>query len=219
MPESKPRKPKSRAQQKRADRLANRTPLTHTQTPPTEHVYREAPKPEGRGVTREIPAEELYRPPSLPEPADYDAILVALHGLDPLAQELMIAQRLAAMPSQKDGSMPVNIPRMVRGPWAHNLRKLGIFCIPELATHELVAPDATGMLVNHTGAELGKIDRSDLWDRAKKANPSLGELVDNAHTPEEKRKAMAILAAKMPVEQRIAMERLISRSPEDLEPT
>lgn len=145
---------------------------------------------------------------------------MALSELDPMAQEVMIAQRLAAMPSQKDGSLPVNIPRMVRGPWAHHLRKLGIFCIPELATHELVAPDpGTGVMVNHTAMSMRKIDTNDLWNIAKAQNPEIADLVENAKTPEEKKSAMRLLAARLPMEQRIALEKLASVGPEDLEPT
>lgn len=179
------------------------------------------PEPEdrpSRDPAREIPAEDQFQMPELPPPADYLQVLVALTELDPLAQEVMIAQRLAAMPSQRDGGMPVNIPRMVRGPWAHNLRKLGIFCIPELATHELVAPDGSGILINHTAMTTRKIDESDLWKMAKNANPELAALVDNAETPEDKRAAMNVLVAKMPVEHRIMVDRLMATRAEELEP-
>lgn len=172
-----------------------------------------------RNPAREISEANLPPKPQLPEPASYEQVLVALSELDPLAQEVMIAQRLAAMPSQKDGSLPVNIPRMVRGPWAHHLRKLGIFCIPELATHELVAPDpATGTMVNHTASTLRKIDTNDLWEIAKAQNPELSHLVENAKTPEEKQNAMRLLAARLPMEQRLALEKLAAVSAEDLEP-
>lgn len=172
-----------------------------------------------REPAREIPQEDRYQLSDLPEPASYAQVLVALAEMDPMAQEVMIAQRLAAMPSQHDGSMPVNIPRMVRGPWAHHLRKLGIFCIPELATHELVAPDvATGVMVNHTAMSMRKIDTKDLWEVAKQQNPEIAHLVETAKTPEEKQRAMRILAAKLPTEQRIALEKLASLSAEDLEP-
>ena len=129
----------------------------------------------------------------------------------------MLAARLAAMPNPTDGP-PINIHRAVRGPWAHQLRKLGVFCIPELATHELVAPDASGVLINHTGATLQSIDKSDLWEKAKAQNPALGKLVEDAKTPEQKRAAMRKLAATLPVEVRMAMDHLISTRPEDLEP-
>ena len=159
-------------------------------------------------VTRELKEEERYDLNGLPEPASYGAVLVALARLDPLAQEVMIAQRIGVMPSQRDGSMPVNIPRMVRGPWAHHLRKLGIFCIPELATHELVNSQDGGIMANHTPAQMKKITPDDMWEVAKTQNPDLANLVDNAKTPEERQKAMRILAAKLPVEQRIALEKL-----------
>lgn len=170
-----------------------------------------------REIIREIPAEKRYKVTELPEPASNDQLLVAVSKLDPLAQEVMIAARIAAFPNPTDGP-PVNVHRKVRGMWAHQLRKLGIFCIPELATHELVAPDAAGMLVNHTGSSLQSIDRTDLWETAKAQNPGLGKLVDDAKTPGQKRAAMRKLAATLPVEVRIAMERLIATSPEDLEP-
>lgn len=156
----------------------------------------------------EIKEEERYSLNGLPEPASYGAVLVALAKLDPLAQEVMIAQRIAVMPSQKDGSMPVNIPRMVRGPWAHHLRKLGIFCIPELATHQLVSNQETGIMANHTPAQMKQMTPDDMWEIAKSQNPELGNLVDNAKTPEERQQAMRVLAAKLPVEQRIALEKL-----------
>lgn len=159
-------------------------------------------------VTRELKEEERYDLDGLPEPASYGAVLVALSKLDPLAQEVMIAQRIGVMPSQRDGSMPVNIPRMVRGPWAHHLRKLGIFCIPELATHELVTGNEGGIMANHTPAQMHKMTPDDMWEVAKSQNPDLANLVDNAKTPEERQKAMRILAAKLPVEQRIALEKL-----------
>lgn len=170
-----------------------------------------------RDIAREIPEEKRYRVTELPEPASRDQLLVALANLDPLAQEMMLAARLAAMPNPTDGP-PINIYRAVRGPWAHQLRKLGVFCIPELATHELVAPDASGVLINHTGSTLQSIDRKDLWERAKEQSPELGKLVENAKTPEQRKAAMRKLAARMPVETRIAMEKLIATAPEDLEP-
>lgn len=217
MPESKPRKraaPRKKPAAKRAAKAATRTPLTHTQPPltPAERIR------ERRNPAREIPQENRFVLPELPEPADELSVLVALSKVDPLAQEVMIAERLAAMPTQHDGSGPVNIPRMVRGPWAHNLRKLGIFCIPELATHELVAPDGTGIMINHTAGSLRKIEPKDLWDRVKGMNPELADMVDKAETPEQKRQAMAVLLTKMPAEQRIAAQRLLDTRPEDLEP-
>lgn len=166
---------------------------------------REKPNTE---FVREVKEEERYDIDGLPEPASYGAVLVALTKLDPLAQEVMIAQRISVMPSQRDGSMPVNIPRMVRGPWAHHLRKLGIFCIPELATHELVNNQETGIMANHTPAEMKKMTPNDMWEVAKSHNPDLANLVDNAKTPEERQQAMRVLAAKLPVEQRIALEKL-----------
>lgn len=169
------------------------------------------------GPAREIPEESIPPIPDVQE-ASYDQVLLALSKMDPLAQEVMIAQRLAAMPSQCDGGAPVNIPRMVRGPWAHHLRKLGIFCIPELATHELVAADPTGAMVNHTAMTMKKIGVNDMWDLAKAHNPEIANLVDNAKTPEEKQKAMRLIAARLPMEQRIALEKLSAVSPEDLEP-
>lgn len=173
------------------------------------------PQPSGKhhrkkqaGVTREIREESRYDLDGLPEPASYGAVLVALSRLDPLAQEVMIAQRLAVMPSQKDGSMPVNIPRMVRGSWAHHLRKLGLFCIPELATHELVANESAGIMENHTAMNTRRLTPDDLWEVAKSQSPELSSLVENAKTPEDKQRAMRLLAAKLPVEQRIALEKL-----------
>lgn len=168
------------------------------------------------GVTRELREEERFDLDGLPEPASYGAVLVALANMDPLAQEVMLAQRLATLPSQSDGGVPVNIPRMVRGPWAHHLRKLGIFCIPELATHELVAT-GDGIMVNHTAMSMRRLTTEDMWDIAKAHNPDLARLVEGAKTPEEKREAMRVLAAKLPVEQRLAMEKLsqMSRDNED----
>lgn len=224
MPESKGRKPKPVANkspsQRRQERMAR---LAGKQVLPSElvgTVTPEAPrevKP-NRDPAREIPAGERFELPELPEPADYLQVLVALSKMDPLAQEVMIAERLGAMPSQRDGGMPVNIPRMVRPAWAHNLRKLGVFVVPELATHELVAPDGSGMLINHTAGTMRAIGPDDLWEKAKKMDPALGRLVDDADTPEEKREAMRKLASKLPVELRVAMDRLISTSAEELEP-
>lgn len=218
MPESKPRRkptPTKSPAQKRAERAAKREALTHVD-PPAQRTREERLN---RDPAKPIPEEARFPLPELPEPADYLEVLVALAKMDPLAQEVMIAERLAAMPSQRDGSMPVNIPRMVRGPWAHQLRKLGVYVIPELATHELVAPDGTGMMVNHTAGSVRKIEPGDIWDKVKKMNPDLAQMVDAAETPEQKREAMAVLLAKMPVDQRIAVQRLAEVDPRDLEPT
>jgi hypothetical protein len=65
---------------------------------------------------------------------------------------------------------------------------------------------------------LQSIDRKDLWERAKEQNPELGKLVEDAKTPEQRQAAMRKLAGRMPVETRIAMEKLIATAPEDLEP-
>lgn len=171
-----------------------------------------------REITREIPEENRHRVTELPEPATRDQLLVALANLDPLAQEVMLAARLAAFPNPCEGGPPVNIHRKARPTWAHQLRKLGVFCIPELATSELVAPDASGMWVNHTGDTLQSIDRSDIWEKAKAQDPGLGKLVDDAKTPAQKRAAMRKLAAKMPVPVQLAMNKLISTNPDELEP-
>lgn len=221
MPESKPRKRKAPAK-KAAPRKSPGLPnpnFAHTigRLAPAEDNPVPDQKP-NRSPIREIPEDEKFAF-EMPEPASYEQVLVALAEMDPLAQEVMIAQRIAAMPSQRDGSMPVNIHRMVRGPWAHQLRKLGIFCIPELATHELVAPDAAGVMLNHTAMTLRKIDSKDIWEIAKQQDPALAKLVDEAKTPAQKRDAMRKLAAKLPVEQRIALERLNAVTPEELEPT
>lgn len=212
MPESHGRK-KPAPRKKPVKRAAKR--LTAIEVPDDTA---EPPKPKSkRDIAREIPDERRYKPAPLPEPATRDQLLVALADLDPLAQEVMIASRLAAMPNPTDGP-PINIHRGVRGPWAHQLRKLGIFCIPELATHELIAPDAAGMLVNHTGASLETLDRTDMWEKAKAQNPALGKLVDDAKTPAQKKAAMRRLVAKLPVDMRLAIEKLVETRPEDLEP-
>jgi type IV secretory pathway VirB10-like protein len=186
--------------------------------PPRKRVVPEPGQPtKSNDPAREIPEERRYRVTELPEPATSDQLLVALSKLDPLAQEVMIAARLAAMPNPTNGP-PINIYRGVRGPWAHQLRKLGCFCVPELATHELVAEDQLGMMLNHTGSTLRSIDRTDLWETAKEQNPALGKLVDEAKTPEQKQAAMRMLAAKLPTDIRLAMEKLIATRVEDLEP-
>jgi len=208
--------PESRGRKKATPR---KKPAPRKRVMPAE-VEQDAPEPRAkpsRDPIRLIPEDKRHRITKLPEPATRDQLLVGLARLDPLAQEVMIAARLAAMPNPTDGP-PINIFRGVRGPWAHQLRKLGIFCIPELATHELVAPDQTGMLINHTGSTLKSIDRSDLWEAAKAQNPGLAKIVEDAKTPAQKRAAMRKLAAKLPVETQLGLEKLIASSPEDLEP-
>lgn len=232
MPESKGRKPaakKTPAQKRAAKKAAPRKPVVPP-TPTDEglKVPAWAPRAEdprsldfvhpNRSPIRELTEDEQFELPDLPEAASYDQVLVALSRLDPLEQEVLIAQRLLAMPSQKDGGMPVPIPRFVRPPWAGQLRKLGFFCIPELATHELVADSSGGLMANHTAARLQKLSTEDFWDMAKQQNPALGKMVDEADTPEKKRAAMAQLAKTMPVETRIAFERLLASDPEDLTP-
>lgn len=221
MPESRRRKkvqlPKN--QQRHPNRAVPRkSPVRKVESikelPDAERFSRDPAKP--------IPEQDRYVPTELPEPASYDQVLVALADLDPLEQEVMLAQRLAAMPHPGDpeNGMPVHVERMARAPWAHHLRKLGIFCIPELATHELVSPDrATGVMVNHTAMSARKIDRDDLWRMAREKNPELAKLVDEADTPSKKRAAMKKLAGGMPVEIRIAMQRLVSTTTDELEPT
>lgn len=208
MPESRGRKPKkaSPQRQKRRDDRPRPLPEIERDEQPTRH--RNDP-------IREIDPEPL---PDIPEPASYEQLLVALSELDELSQEVMIASRLKSFPSQRDGGVPVNIPRMVRAPWARQLRKLGIFCIPELATHELVDPDE-GPLANLTGAEMRKVTPESLWEIARKQNPALGAEVDRAKTPAQKQALMRKLAASLPAEQRAALEELAKRSHEDLTPT
>lgn len=221
MPESKGRKPKPKktpAQKRAAKRATPRVPLT-----PEEKSERWSQRPQptarpSRDPIRELADDEKFQLPDLPEPASYDAVLVALSKMDPLSQEVMIAQRISSMPSQKDGSMPVNIHRHVRPPWARQLRKLGIFCIPELATHELVADPGGGIMSNHTAAQLRKMSTDDFWEMAKQQNPQLGAMVDEADTPEKRQDAMRQLAKTLPVEMRIAFDRLMTHDPQDLEP-
>jgi hypothetical protein len=213
MPESRKRK----RPQKRPNRAV---PNKRTILPKVTDLSEE-PDAERRTRSPHKPlAEELlYQPVELPEPASYDQVLVALSELDPLAQEVLIASRLAAMPSPSDpeNGMPVHIERVCRGPWAHGLRKLGIFCIPELATHELVAPDrATGAMVNHTASTMRKLDRDDIWKMTQQQHPEVAKLVENAKTPEEKAAAMAELTKKLPAHIRIAMQRLASHTDEEL---
>jgi hypothetical protein len=218
MPESRGRK-KAAPRKKPAPRKRVMPTEVEQDTPEqTEAQRRAEQRRKARDIYREIPEDQRYKVVTLPEPATRDQLLVAIARLDPLAQEVMLAARLAAFPNPAESGPPVNIHRKVRPIWAHELRKLGVFCIPELATHELVAPDASGMLINHTGATLQSIDRSDLWEKAKAQNPGLGKLVDNAKTPAQKRAAMRKLASTLPVETRIAMEKLIASNPEDLEP-
>lgn len=230
MPESKGRKPvpkKSPAKKRAAKKAVSRKPVVPA---PGEGELRvPAWKPRAgdarsttfapnRDPVRPLEAEERYDLPELPEPASHGQVLVALAAMDGLEQEVMMAQRLSAMPSQKDGGMPVPIPRHVRAPWARQLRKLGFFCLPELATHELVADTGAGIMANHTPARLQKLGTDDFWEAAKAQNPALGRLVDDADTPEKKREAMAQLAKSLPVELRIAFDRLTSHDPEDLAP-
>lgn len=222
MPTSKPRKkvqlgknPQKRPNPNRATPRRSPVPVSSIRDlPDAERFSRDPAKP--------LAEEFVYQKVELPDPATYDQVLVALADMDALEQEVMIAQRLAAMPHPGDpeNGMPVHIERMARAPWAHHLRKLGLFCIPELATHELIAPDrATGAMVNHTAMTAKKIDRDDLWKMAREKNPELARLVDDADTPEKKEAAMKKLAAGVPMDIRIAMQRLVATTPEELEPT
>lgn len=214
MPDSKGRKAKKKPAPKAPRKRVVPEAGSFAQPPPEE------PK-RTRNPAKEIPEADRYVMPELPEPASYTQVLVALSDLDPLSQEVMIAQRLAAFPHPGDpeGRMPVPIDRRARGPWAHHLRKVGIFCIPELATHEVVTPDkVTGIMQHHSAMSSRKIEENDIWKVAKEADPSLAELVDNAKTPEEKEAAMRTLEAKLPVAQRIALQRLRQTTPEQLEP-
>lgn len=217
MPESKGRKPKP----KKSTPKPPRQPLTHTEAPwqprPRDERSLEFTPP-NRDPIRELTEEEQFELPELPEEASYEQVLVALANLDPLEQEVLIAQRISAMPSQKDGGMPVNISRHVRPGWARQLRKLGIFCIPELATHELVADPAGGIMANHTAGRLRKLSTEDFWEMAKQQNPELGAIVDNADTPEKRKEAMQQLARSLPVELRIAFDRLLTHDPNEFEP-
>lgn len=213
MPESKGRKKPTRkpAPQRR------RGPQLGLDTPDFKEV--EMPQEALRAKT---PVREIENPPVLPdvpEPATYDQILVGLSQQDPLVQESLLAARLGSMPSQRDGGMPVDIPRAVRPTWAHQLRQLGIFVIPELATHELVDSGEGGPMANHTAAALQKMDRGDLWQIAREQNPELAKLVDEAQTPEQRKAAAQQLYQKMPVDQRIALRKLMTTPTEDLNPT
>ena len=172
-----------------------------------------------RNPAKPLDPEQLYKAVDLPEAATYEQVLVALSEMDPIIQEVMIAQRLAAMPhpGNPDDGMPVHIERAVRAPWAHHLRKFGIFCIPELATHELVAPDrATGVMVNHTASTAKKLDADDLWEYARTQNPELAHTVDTADTPEKRQEAAQKLLKDMPVAHRIMLKRLMEHAPEEL---
>lgn len=175
-----------------------------------------------RNPAQPLAEDQLYKAVDLPEPASYEQVLVALSEMDPIIQEVMIAHRLAAMPHPHDPEhgTPVHIERMVRGPWAHSLRKLGIFCIPELATHELVAPDrSTGAMINHTASTMKTITTDDLWEIARKQSPELAHMVDTADTPEKKQAAAQKLLKAMPVSQRIAVKKLMSKTDEELKLT
>lgn len=222
MPESKGRKPakKSTPAQKRAAKRAQ----PHKRVVPRPEVPEDqidAPPPgiqwPSRDPVREL--SERFELPELPEEASYDQVLVALSRLNPLEQEVLIATRLSAMPSQKDGGMPVPIPRQVRPAWARQLRKLGLVCVPELATHELVPDPGGGMMANHTAERLRKLSTEDFWRMAKEQSPELGRLVDEADTPEKKKAAMQKLAANLPVDIQIAMQRLMTSNPDDLAPS
>ena len=190
---------------------------------PLAEVVQDAPPPvsRSRDPAKPRPPEDLFKVIELPEPATYGQVLVALSKLDGLEQEVMIAQRLAQMPHPGDPErgIPVHIERMARGPWAHNLRKLGLFCIPELATHELVAPDGGGTMAKHTAATTRKIGSDELWQVARAQNPEMAALVDGAETEEQKRDAARVLINRLPVAQRLALQRLLSVSPSDLEPS
>lgn len=216
MPTSKPRKkaaPKKAAPRRNPNRAVPRRELFPDDPAPADGKL-------SRNPAKPLAEEQLYQAVDLPESASYAQVLVALSEMDPVIQEVMIAQRLAAMPHPGDpeNGMPVHIERMVRGPWAHHLRKFGIFCIPELATHELIAPDrSTGAMINHTASTAKQLTADDLWKVAREANPELAHVVDNADTPEKKQAAAQKLLKDMPVAQRIALKRLMSKSDEELE--
>lgn len=222
MPESKGRKPAKKRPAKKAAPRKRVLPEQPVEVPnflrPHQNRGEMTFEKASRDPIRELAADDQFKMPKLPKAATHDQVLVAMAGMDALEQEVMIAQRLAAMPSQKDGGMPVAIHRHVRAPWARQLRKLGLFCIPELATHELVADPGGGLMANHTAARLRKMSTDDFWDMAKQQNPELGQMVDAADTPEKRRDAMAKLAKALPVELRIAFERLLTHNPEDLAP-
>lgn len=221
MPESKPRKKKA-APKKQVRRNPNRAVQRTGRFLPADEDLALPPDETGkrsRNPAKPLAEEQLYKAVDLPQPATYEQVLVALSEMDPVIQEVMIAQRLAAMPHPGDpeNGMPVHIERMVRGPWAHHLRKFGIFCIPELATHELIAPDrATGAMINHTASTAKQLTADDLWKVAREQNPELAHIVDNADTPEKKQAAAQKLLKDMPVAQRIALKRLMEKTDEEL---
>lgn len=210
MPESRGRKPKKKAAPRKP---AKRAPAPRRVMPQVQRDDPPPAKPTRPDLIEEIDPQPL---PEIPEPASHDQLLVALAGLDPLTQEVMIAQRLSVMPSQREGGIPVNVPRPVRPVWARQLRRLGIFCIPELATHKLVGQDSGGIMANHVGAQLRSLTTQDMWDIAKQQNPELASKVDAADTPEKKRALMKQLASQLPMEQRLALERLMDTDPESL---
>lgn len=169
--------------------------------------------------------EKAEKPkPRKAQPASMAQLMLALMNMDPLAQETMIAHRLATLPTGQDGKgPPANIPRMIRGPWAHHLRKLGVFCIPELATHEVVEPDAkaAGVMVRHTAAEMAPVTVDSIWERVKQMNPELATDVDAARKAKDPRKRMELmnrLYAQMPADQRAVAQRLMRSSPDELTP-
>jgi hypothetical protein len=218
MPPSKPRKKVAKKSQPR--RTPNRAVPRKKLGLNTES---QADAPAGTKISRDpakpLSDDQLYQAVDLPEPATYAQVLVALSEMDPIIQEVMIAQRLAAMPHPGDpeNGMPVHIERPVRGPWAHHLRKFGIFCIPELATHELIAPDrSTGVMINHTASTAKQLTADDLWKVAREESPELAHIVDTADTPEKKQEAAQKLLKGMPVAQRIALKRLMSKTDEEL---
>ena len=151
-------------------------------------------------------------------------LILALMELDPLAQEAMIAQRLASLPTGQDGKgPPANIPRMIRGPWAHHLRKLGMFCIPELATHELTEPSSanSGFMVHHTAADMSPVTSDSLWERVKQMNPALATEIDAARNAKDPRKRMELmnkLYAQMAPEQKAIAQRMLRTDPDSLTP-
>lgn len=217
MPTSKPRKkaaPKKNPQARRNPNKAVPRKKLAFETPSQAEGVKQS-----RDPAKPLDDEQLYKAVDLPEAATYEQVLVHLSAMDPIIQEVMIAQRLAAMPHPGDpeNGMPVHIERMVRGPWAHHLRKFGIFCIPELATHELIAPDrATGAMINHTAGTAKQLTADDLWEVARKENPELAHIVDTADTPEKKQAAAQQLLKDMPVHQRIMLKRLMGKSAEEL---
>lgn len=134
----------------------------------------------------------------------------------------MLAARLASMPAQSErgnGGMPINVPHQIRAPWAHDLRKLGVFVIPELATHELVAAgEEAGMMRNHTPGEMRPISASTLMQRAREMNPELAKAYDAAKTPAEKRQMQTELFQKLSPQQRKIVEQVARTDPEVFTP-